>query len=71
MVSRIIFDGTRAVGVEYLDPKGETRRVHSESEIILSGGAINSPQLLMLSGIGNAQHLKSLDIPLGECFPTF
>jgi choline dehydrogenase len=65
LVTRVIFDGVRAVGVEFVDSKGETKREFAEKEIILSGGAINSPQLLLLSGVGDADHLKSLDIPIG------
>jgi len=54
---RLLFDGKRCVGVAYkLD--GETVKVEASQEVILSGGAIGSPQLLMLSGIGNAQDLK-------------
>lgn len=56
LVKRIQFDGDRAIGVVF-DHKGAERVVRAESEIILSGGAINSPQLLMLSGIGPADHL--------------
>ena len=58
---KILFDGKRAVGVKISGPKGE-REIHSRKEIILAGGAFNSPQLLMLSGIGPAKHLKSLGI---------
>lgn len=54
--TRIIFDGTRAVGVEY-QRAGQTSVVHARREVVLCGGAINSPQLLMLSGIGNRDHL--------------
>ena len=56
MVQRILFEGTTAVGVEYIQNK-RTVRVRARKEVILSGGAINSPQLLMLSGIGDEQHL--------------
>ena len=56
-VARILFEGTRAVGVEYTQ-RGETRIARAGREVILSGGAINSPQLLMLSGIGDAEELK-------------
>ena len=55
--SRVLFDGKRAVGVEY-SRGGHTSQVRAGREVILSGGAINSPQLLMLSGIGDAEHLK-------------
>jgi choline dehydrogenase len=60
-VTRILFDGTRAIGVEYRTQAGNTRRALGE-EVILCGGAINSPQLLQLSGIGNAGELKTLGI---------
>ncbi|XP_073900061.1 choline dehydrogenase, mitochondrial [Castor canadensis] len=63
LVSRVLFEGTRAVGVEYLK-NGQSHRVYASREVILSGGAINSPQLLMLSGVGNADDLKKLGIPL-------
>ena len=53
---RIVLDGSRASGVEY-KRKGKTRTAHA-GHVILSGGAINSPQLLMLSGIGPADQLK-------------
>ncbi|EFQ82268.1 GMC oxidoreductase [Aeromicrobium marinum DSM 15272] len=57
-VTRIEMDGTRATGVTYRRG-GRTETVHAGSEIVLSGGAVNSPQLLMLSGIGPGAHLRS------------
>ncbi|XP_059878679.1 choline dehydrogenase, mitochondrial isoform X1 [Delphinus delphis] len=62
-VSRVLFEGTRAVGVEYIK-NGQSHRAFASKEVILSGGAINSPQLLMLSGVGNADDLKQLGIPV-------
>ncbi|XP_057561776.1 choline dehydrogenase, mitochondrial isoform X2 [Hippopotamus amphibius kiboko] len=62
-VSRVLFEGTRAVGVEYIK-NGQSHRAYASKEVILSGGAINSPQLLMLSGVGNADDLKKLGIPV-------
>jgi choline dehydrogenase len=57
-VSRVVFDGRRATGVEIAKGRGgETERIEAD-EIILAGGAINSPQLLMLSGVGPADHLR-------------
>src|SRR5262249_34614260 len=56
-VTRIIFDGSRAVGVQFRH-EGRTKRVRS-AELILCGGAINSPQLLQLSGVGNAGELSA------------
>jgi choline dehydrogenase/4-pyridoxate dehydrogenase len=58
LVTRIVLEGRRAAGVEYVK-NGERLRVRAEREVILSGGVINSPQLLMLSGIGDPAELKS------------
>ena len=55
--TRILFEGRRAVGVEYRH-KGRIRTVRARAEVILSGGAINSPQLLQLSGIGPGKVLQ-------------
>ena len=57
MVRHLVIDGNRASGVVFTQG-GETHTVEAEKEIILSGGAINSPQTLMLSGIGPADHLR-------------
>jgi choline dehydrogenase len=57
-VARVVFDGLRAIGVEG-SRLGESLRFECEREVILSGGTYNSPQLLMLSGIGPAEHLVS------------
>jgi choline dehydrogenase len=59
--TRIIFEGTRAVGVEYLQV-GQRVRARAAREVIVSAGAVNSPQLLQLSGIGHAARLKDLGI---------
>ena len=59
--TRILFDGRRATGIAYTH-RGKPCKARARREVILSGGAINSPQLLMLSGIGNAVELKSLGI---------
>lgn len=61
LVSRIVFDGLRAVGAEYTQ-NGERRLVEAEREVILCAGTINSPQLLMLSGIGDPAVLARHDI---------
>jgi 4-pyridoxate dehydrogenase len=58
---KISFQGRRATGLEYLQ-RGSVRRVHAAREVIISAGAFNSPQLLMLSGIGPADHLKAMGI---------
>jgi choline dehydrogenase len=62
-VERVVFDGTRAVGVQ---AGGETIRA---GEVILCGGAINSPQLLQLSGVGNAAELEALGIGVVHDLP--
>ncbi len=62
LVERLRFAGTRAVGVDYTQ-NGQPVHVDGR-EIILAGGAFNSPQLLQLSGIGPAEHLKSLGVPV-------
>jgi choline dehydrogenase len=67
MVTKIRFDGTKATGVDYTH-RGATRTA-SGSEIILCGGAINSPQLLQLSGVGNAADLGELDIDVVADLP--
>ncbi len=58
LTTRILFDGRRAKGVEYR-VGGETRTACADGEVILSAGAINSPQILQLSGVGPAQLLRS------------
>ena len=61
-VDRIVFEGHRAVGVEYRH--GGRSHLAAAGEIISCGGAFNSPQLLQLSGIGDAEHLDALGVPL-------
>lgn len=60
---QLVFQGTRAVGVKYA--RGDRLfQVRARREVLLSAGAIGSPQLLMLSGIGSADRLRALDIPV-------
>ena len=63
LVTKILFEGKRAVGVEYVTGKGgdERHRAYGGT-IVLAGGSINSPQLLQLSGVGNADELTALGI---------
>ncbi|WP_419697123.1 GMC family oxidoreductase [Mesorhizobium muleiense] len=61
LATRILFEGKRAVGIEYLQ-NGETKTARTGREVILSGGSINSPQLLQLSGIGPSAILGALGI---------
>jgi choline dehydrogenase len=67
-VTRILFDGTRAIGVEYRTASGDTRRALG-GEVILCGGAINSPQLLQLSGVGKADDLSAYGIDVVADMP--
>ena len=67
LVHRIVFDGTRATGVE-VESGGEKFVVEGD-EIILCAGAIGSPQILMLSGVGPAAHLSSLGVPVVADLP--
>ncbi len=67
MARRVLFDGRRAIGVEG-DSGGERFTVEGD-QIVLSGGAIGSPQLLLLSGVGPAQDLKSLGIGVVQDLP--
>jgi len=61
LVTRILFNGRRAIGISY-ERGGAMRTAHAQGEVILAGGAFNSPQLLQLSGVGPAPLLKSLGI---------
>jgi len=62
-VARILFEGKRAVGVEFIQKK-QSVKVRATREVILSGGAVNTPQLLQLSGVGDAETLRRFDIPV-------
>lgn len=62
LVSRVLFRGRRAVGVEYVKGRGGTPHRAYAKEVILCGGAINTPQLMQLSGVGNAAELSALGI---------
>jgi choline dehydrogenase len=68
MATRVIFDGRRATGLEY-SHDGNTHRVNASAEVILSGGPINSPQLLKLSGVGPGAELQALGLPVVHDLP--
>ncbi len=68
LVTRIVFDDTVARGVEF-SQHGRCQRIDAEQEVILCAGAINSPQLLMLSGVGDADMLASQGIRLVSHLP--
>lgn len=61
--TRVLFDGTRATGIEYTR-RGQRHTLRARREVILCGGTINTPQLLMLSGVGDRQHLTQYGIPV-------
>ncbi|TIQ54905.1 MAG: alanine-phosphoribitol ligase [Mesorhizobium sp.] len=70
LVTRIVIDKGRAVGVEIIDrPGGQPTILRAEREVIVSSGAIGSPKLLMQSGIGPADHLKSVGVTPAHDLP--
>ena len=68
LATRLVIEGQRVVGVEYLE-RGQRVVVRAAREVLLSGGVINTPQLLMLSGIGDPAELKRLDVPVKAALP--
>ncbi|MFI2809837.1 choline dehydrogenase [Microbulbifer sp. M83] len=68
LTTRVIMDGKKAIGVEY-QQGGKTFRARANREVILSASAFNSPKLLMLSGIGPAEHLKEHGIDVVHDLP--
>ncbi|XP_033217541.1 glucose dehydrogenase [FAD, quinone]-like isoform X2 [Belonocnema kinseyi] len=66
--ARVIIENNKAVGIQYYKD-GEYRAARATKEIIVSGGAVNSPQLLLLSGIGPAAHLKSVNVQVIKDLP--
>ncbi|MYX35737.1 MULTISPECIES: choline dehydrogenase [unclassified Streptomyces] len=68
LVTRVLFEGKRAVGVEYERRKGAREQVRAR-EVVLCGGAINSPQLLQLSGVGDARELSALGVDVVHDLP--
>ncbi len=69
LVSRVVFEGSKAVGVQ-LESDNASETVRAGREVILAGGSINSPQILMLSGVGPAEHLKSHGIEVRQDLPV-
>jgi choline dehydrogenase len=67
-VTRLLIDNHRAVGVEYLDG-GQTKTARAERDVIVSAGAIGSPHLLLRSGIGPADHLREVGVPVAHDLP--
>jgi len=71
LVHRIVFDGSRAIGVEFSrgGPGGAVERANTRGEVILSAGAIGSPHILQLSGIGDPDHLGNIGVPVVHALP--
>jgi 4-pyridoxate dehydrogenase len=68
LVTKLLFQGVRATGVEYVQGN-RTVTARAEREVILAGGVINSPQVLMLSGIGGPEELQNQKIPVRVALP--
>jgi len=68
-VRRLLFDGQRAVGVEVADASGRTEQFLAREEVILCAGAVGSPQLLMLSGVGDTPELEKHGIEVRHHLP--
>jgi 4-pyridoxate dehydrogenase len=68
LVAQIVFNGKRAIGVEYIQ-RGKSITAYADREVILCGGVINSPQLLMLSGIGDPDELRAQGIAVKTALP--
>src|SRR5271166_1689353 len=68
LVHRVIFDGKRAVGVE-LSLNNGTERIDAEREVILAAGAVGSPHLLQLSGVGDPEVLSKAGVPVNHALP--
>ncbi|BAZ47494.1 glucose-methanol-choline oxidoreductase [Nostoc sp. NIES-4103] len=67
-VTKLLFEGNHCIGVTYISD-GQEKIANAHREVVLCGGTINSPQLLMLSGIGPAEHLKALGIAVIQDLP--
>ena len=68
LITKVLFENDRAVGVEYHCGR-QVKRVRARKGVVLASGTINTPQLLNLSGIGNADDLKKLGIPVKVHLP--
>jgi choline dehydrogenase-like flavoprotein len=68
LATRLLFDGKRCTGVAF-SQKARTKQLHAACEVIVCGGSINSPHLLQVSGIGPAEHLKSIGVNVVHNLP--
>jgi len=69
LTERVLIDNARAIGVQVRTRGGASRRIEA-GEVVLCGGAINSPHLLLLSGVGPADHLREIGVPLAHHLPS-
>jgi choline dehydrogenase len=68
IATRLLFDGKRCVGVAFRQ-NGTDRQLRASREVIVSGGAVNSPHLLQISGVGPAGHLQAIGVPVVHDLP--
>ena len=68
-VTKIVIENHRALGVEYLDKKGHFKTAYADAEVVLAAGTIGSPQIMLLSGVGPADHLKHHNIDVVQDLP--
>jgi choline dehydrogenase len=68
LVHRVVFEGKRAVAVEF-SRNGQVEKAEAEREIILSAGAVGSPHLLQISGVGDPEHLGKIGVPVVHALP--
>jgi choline dehydrogenase len=68
-VTKVLFDGTRAIGVEYVQGRDSSPKRAMGGDVVLCGGAINTPQLLQLSGVGNAADLQAVGVDVVHDLP--
>jgi choline dehydrogenase len=68
-VTRVLFDGTRAIGVEYVQGRDGSPKRAIAGDVVLCGGAINTPQLLQLSGVGDAADLEAVGVDVVHDLP--
>ena len=68
-VTKVLFEGSRATGVEYLQGRNASARRANGAEVVLCGGAFNTPHLLQLSGVGNADDLRSVGVDVVHDLP--
>src|SRR5689334_9977270 len=69
VATRLLLDGKQCIGVAFRQGGGEERRVLASREVIVSGGTVNSPHLLQVSGIGRAEHLQAIGVEVAHELP--